>query len=115
MGFLKDSLYANYIKEREGAEIVECAEGFITYKVVDKQCLLLDLFVKKESRKSGIFKLLFSKLEALAKKSLCEEIAARVFLVDPNHKTTILAAFSVGAEITDAHSGCIYLIKKLGV
>lgn len=49
------SLYAQYIKEREGFESVEVEHGFATYIQVDPDTVYLrDIFVEEGFRKQGI-------------------------------------------------------------
>ena len=43
-----ESNYAQYIKEREGKEIVEDHKGFATFVITDKECYIVDIFVKKK-------------------------------------------------------------------
>jgi hypothetical protein len=110
---LKNSLYAKYIQEREGAEIIESEHGFISYKFLGDQCLVLDMFVEKSSRGNGHFKGLFSELEQKAKNAFCVQVCGRIFLADKNHKTTLFAVLSIGCEIARADGDCFYIIKKL--
>lgn len=49
-------LYAEYIKERENAEIVYNEKGFVTYKKDHDGILIMDAFVKKENRNNHILK-----------------------------------------------------------
>lgn len=47
------SLYAHYMKEREGAEVLEKPWGFATYKVSTDHIYLVDLYIIPSERKSG--------------------------------------------------------------
>lgn len=107
------NLYEQYLFEREGAKVIKGEHGFITYKIIKDQCLLLDMFVEKSKRRCGVFSELFSELMNISLGHKCAVMTARVFLVDPNHKTTLQVAMSVGAEIVEANNNCISLVLKL--
>lgn len=48
------SLYAEYIKEREGRECIELASGFAAYCFLpDKTCLIADMYVRPDKRRTG--------------------------------------------------------------
>ncbi len=50
-----DNLYKNYLKEREGLEVLENELGFCTYKYrEDNSCYIQDIYVVPNRRKSGI-------------------------------------------------------------
>jgi hypothetical protein len=56
-------LWAEYIKEREGASIIYDDNCFVTYKEVnDNDILVIDLYVIPELRKSGTVQNLWTRL-----------------------------------------------------
>ena len=58
------SLYADYLKEREGLETIESAagDGFLTYTVTEEYLYIVDIYTKPEARRTGAA----TKLEAMA-------------------------------------------------
>lgn len=46
-------MYAKYIKEREGKEIIEDEYGYATFAMFPDHCYVEDVFVLPEFRKSG--------------------------------------------------------------
>lgn len=53
------SLYAEYLKERLGDEIIETDQGFATYRFLDPESVyLVDLYVRPEFRKRGVARVL---------------------------------------------------------
>jgi len=63
------SMYALYFEEYENMYTVEDEKGFATYKY-DKKCngcYIVNIFVKKEYRKTGHFMILADKVVAIAK------------------------------------------------
>lgn len=49
-----DSLYAQYVKEREGLDTYETSDGFVIYKIHNNWVFIQDIFVKRESRRGRI-------------------------------------------------------------
>lgn len=63
----KNSLYADYIKERAGAGIVETKFGFATFSyMVENIVYIQDVYVKPKYRKKGIAKSFADKICNLA-------------------------------------------------
>lgn len=58
-------LYKEYIKEREGADLIQHHHGFLTYKKDYDGIFVLDVYVKNWWRKQGIAKKMLE--EALEK------------------------------------------------
>jgi GNAT superfamily N-acetyltransferase len=48
-----DSLYEQYIKERESLDVIKTERGFICYRLEQENCLINDYFVQKDFRKEG--------------------------------------------------------------
>jgi len=48
------SLYSQYIKEREGLEILEVENGFISYRIKDNWIYISDIFVNKDHRRTKL-------------------------------------------------------------
>lgn len=62
-------LYKNYLKEREGLEVVETYQGFATYKFRGADCYIQDIYVLPEYRKFGVASHLADEIAELAKKA----------------------------------------------
>ena len=48
-----DSMYENYIKERENLSVIKTDYGFITYRIEFPNCLIADCFVLPIERQNG--------------------------------------------------------------
>lgn len=74
------SLYAEYIKEREDADIIENDKAFLSYRYTRsrREIYIIDCFVKKEYRNQREAKKLFEQLEIRAKELDCLYILASV-------------------------------------
>jgi GNAT superfamily N-acetyltransferase len=108
------NLYFEYIKEREGTEGIQFNDGFITYRIVDDECYIADMFVKKESRQSGIASKMISKIEEIAKEKNCKSISANIWATDKGNRRTLSGALKLGFEVVGAKNDCLILLKTLG-
>lgn len=112
---ISDTLYAEYIEEREDAGIIENDVGFLTFKIRDRECFLIDMFVKKSARKSGRGRGLLDSLEAVGRMSGCEVITANIFLQDPNANSTLGAALASGFRLESSANNVLLIAKKIEV
>jgi hypothetical protein len=74
-------LYAAYIKEREGKEVLFDDNAFIVYKIYGKEISLIDIFISKEKRNTFALKTVFKKLLKVIKDN---DIETAYGYTDPN-------------------------------
>lgn len=112
---IKDTLYAKYIKEREGFDILENELGFLTYKIKpeDKDCFIGHMYIDESVRARGHGKSLIESLSEIALSNECEVISASVDLRDKHASRTIQAALRTGFQIYKAEYDVILIIKYL--
>lgn len=110
---IKDTLYAKYIKERDQVEILENESGFLFYKIIGKDCLIVDLFIDPELRNLGECRKLIEELVALAKSANCESLFGNIQINDHGASRTMKAALALGFEILSANIQLITIIKKI--
>lgn len=69
-------LYAEYIKEREGIDLVKKDYGFCTYSIVEEinSVYLVDAYIRKERRREGLASSFFNQIIELGKDSGCDRI-----------------------------------------
>lgn len=108
-----DSLYAQYIHEREGLSSLWKSYGFVAYKIVKAECFIADMFVTKEHRRLGQGKALLNNLIEVAQGAGCEIVTANIHLWDPNANKTLAAALSVGFVVSQAAPGTLLVSKKI--
>jgi len=77
------SLYADYIKEREGYDTIETEHGFATYLIQGISCYLRDIYVTPSQRQSRVAWELADKVTELAKAAGCRFMTGSVSLLDP--------------------------------
>lgn len=107
------TLYAKYILERENTKIIENAHGFLTYKILGTEALIVNLYVDPKSRKSGVCGDLINILETTAQKIGCEFISGSIQLFDPGRNTTMQAALKLGFSIEGANQQSIFIVRKI--
>lgn len=107
------SLYADYIKEREGREVIENSIGFVAFKIIDNECYLADMYIVPDSRRGLAVKHFIDQLAKEASGRGCEYITARLHDNDPNRNRTLRAALKLDFNIFRSETGCIVIAKKL--
>ena len=112
---IKDTLYAKYIKEREGFDILENDLGFVTYKINrdEKNCFIGHMYIEESVRERGNGKSLIEGLSEVALEKECDVISASIDLRDKNASLTLQAALRIGFEVFKAEYGVILIIKRL--
>lgn len=108
---ISNTLYAQYIDERQGLKIIEDEHGFITYKIKDEECFLAEMFVRKEYRRAGYGAKLLDRLIETAQG--CEYICANIWLWDPNANGTLAGALASGFKLARTGDGFIKIVLDL--
>lgn len=110
---IKNSLYAKYMKERQNAEILENESGFVVYKFLEKECFINEMFVDTNKRSKGVGRALIYELEAIALEKGCDCISANIHLWDKGASNTLMAALSVGFEVSRSEQNILLIAKKI--
>ena len=108
-------LYAAYLAERGGAELVADPEGrgFATFAPTSEGMRVVDIFVRPEHRKSGVAAALADRIATIAKE---RAFTALIGTVDPrtNGATTSLRAqLAYGFEVVEVRGPLIVLKKEI--
>ena len=109
-----DSLYFNYIAEREGLSVIAENDAFLTYRILGEECFIANMFIEPTKRASGLCRTLIEKLSAIAKPKGVTFISATIQLNDSHATKTLIAAFGVGFELVRANQNVLIINKKLG-
>lgn len=110
---ISNTLYAKYIKEREDADIIENDHGFLTYKILNKEMIIINLYIDQNSRKSGYCRDLVAKLEEKAIAAMCDIMTGNIHIVDPGANITMQAALMLGFKIGSANQNTILIYKNI--
>ena len=108
------SLYGDYIKEREGRDIVESEKGFATYQIFkDGQCYLQDLYVAPEHRESHVATEMANTVSQIAKEAGCTRLVGSVWMGDKNASKNMSIFLKYGMRLHSVKDQVVYLITDL--
>lgn len=110
---IQNTLFAKYLSEREGKQIIEDERGFIVYKIVGEECYLAEGFVSEEARGSSAASDLFRHLLAAAQAEGCKAITANIHLIDPGAMRTLAAALKRGFRVASANNNVLLIIREV--
>jgi hypothetical protein len=106
------SLYAQYIKQREGYETIEIPEGFVTYRIEGEIVYLRDAYMVPQSRKILVFDLA-DKVCEIGRSSGCKKMMASVSPIDPNATGNLKVLLHYGMKLHHATQELIFFEKEL--
>jgi ribosomal protein S18 acetylase RimI-like enzyme len=108
------SLYAQYLTERTNDAIIETDEGFVTYRFLnDKQCYIVDIFVKPEHRRSRVASRLADEVTQAARENGCSELVSTVVPSANGSTNSLKAVLSYGFKLDSATNNVICLTKEI--
>jgi hypothetical protein len=108
-----DSLYAQYLRERQGVESIWNQNGFIAYKCAGDECFIAELFVEPEARRSGACRELVERVMSVARASGRKVLTGNIHIKDPGHDQTLQAAYALGFKVIGAESGILFISKNV--
>lgn len=109
-----ESLYAQYIKEREDKQIIESHEGFATYKIFNNgECYLQDLYVIPEKRKSGLAKEMTDAVVKIAQEQGCHTLIGSVCSEDKFCTRNMKVFLAYGMQLHKIIGNMIFLNKDI--
>lgn len=103
------SLYAQFVREMAGGEVIETDAGFISYLIEGEVCRFQELFVKADARGTGLHKSLWNAMIATCKQ---RDVKRVVWVVDTkqlNPTPRLIMYLRWGARVKDAQNNCIVL------
>lgn len=106
---IKNTLYAKYIKEREGFEILEGDYSFCTYKIRDGELFIAHMYVEPEHRQKSLSRLMVDQLAIIAKENNCKAIVGTIDLRVGEPSNTLHAALKDGFKIYQANNDVILI------
>ena len=107
------SFYGQYIKEREGKDILESEHGFFTYKIHGEECYIEDIFIKKESRRKNIGTEMADEIAKIARDAGCKYLTGTCIPSTNGATESMKAMFSYGFRIHSCVNDKIILYKEL--
>lgn len=113
MSYIKDTLWADYIKEREGFKVLETDYSFVFYKIRNNECFISHIYTEPESRKLGLVRDLIGDLSQIAIDNGCRHLIATISLEVGEPENTLKAALKIGFKIYEAKNNVLIIGMKL--
>lgn len=107
------SLYAEYVKEREGKETLEDAHSFITYKVLGEEMYIADLYVRPGKRHAKFVGKINARLEAVAKQKGCKYLTCSIWKNAKNGVACLGPILKSGFTFVKEIGNDLYFAKEL--
>lgn len=108
-----DNLYANYIKERLGKEVLSFRNAFITYIIDGEECYMEDIYVAPQARRKGVGTAITDEVVKRAKEAGCKYVTGSVDPTTNGATESMKALLSYGFKLTGLHGNLIVLIKPI--
>jgi GNAT superfamily N-acetyltransferase len=106
-------MYADYIEEREGAQIVQTASGFATFRLEKDHSYLLDLYVAPEARGTGAAQELFEIVIAHTLEAGLTRMAGSVVPSTKGAHRMMEIMLGRGFKLYAAEKDIVYFMKEL--
>lgn len=106
-------MYTDYIKEREGLEVLETESGFIAYKIGGKECYIKDIYVLPEKRQSRVASDMADLVTSRAKEQGCEFLTGSVCPSANQAHRSLLVLLGYGMKLLKAEKDMIYFVKRI--
>lgn len=108
------SLYARYLNERAGDQIIEKEGGFVTYRYLNEsQVYIIDIFVLPDERQKGYASKLADEVAAEAKAKGCKEMLGTVVPQAKNSTVSLKVLLGYGMSLDKAANDLIILKKEI--
>lgn len=107
------SLWADYAHERLSAETIEEDYGFITYRMLDNECYIEELYIIPPFRKSHLGTDLANRVRDEAKEHGVNLLTASTLLGTNCTESSVQAILGYGFKIIGASSDRIFFAKEI--
>src|ERR1041385_5104646 len=105
------SLYAKYVREREGSSVYEEPDGFIEYRLEGQFMRIESIYVEPHLRKQGKARELCDRIADLAREWGATHLWAQVVLASKCANESLKAVLAYGFTVQIAQNGVIILTK----
>lgn len=109
------SLYAEYLKERTGDQIIEVDEGFASYRYLDngKTVYIVDIYVDPKCRKYGHAAAMANAVAEIAKKHGCTHMIGTVQVSLKGSTTSLKVLLAYGMTLHSISGDAIIMRKEI--
>ena len=106
-------LYAKYLKERSGKEIITNEHGFATYLFEQDYVYLEDVYVEPEHRRSNICFSMADEIVEIAKSKGYKKIIGSVVPGTPGATNSLKVLLEYGFKLAYSTESIIYFQKEI--
>lgn len=107
------SLYADYIFEREGKEVLETDRGFATFERHSDGIYIVDIFVAEQFRKTGEASRLADRIASIALDRGFTKLYGSVVPSTKNSTSSLKVLLAYGFKLNSCTNNFILLEKEL--
>jgi ribosomal protein S18 acetylase RimI-like enzyme len=108
------STYGNYIKEREGKEIIEDSLGFATYQFLDdNRCYIENIYVIPDHRNSNVASSYADKITEIAKERGCTKLIGSVCPTTSGATASLKVLLAYGFSLDSCLNNIIIFSKDI--
>lgn len=105
--------YKDYLKEREGIDVLEATDGFATYILRPTDCYVIDIYVVPEKRQSGLAAQMADQIANIARSKGIKFLTGSVDKRDPQALRNEKVLIAYGMHKAREHEHMIYFIKEI--
>jgi GNAT superfamily N-acetyltransferase len=107
------SLYADYVKEREGKFIIEDNLGFAVYTISGEVCYIVDIYVVPDQRKNGLASSYADLIVEAAKEAGCTKLLGSVDPTTNGATASLKVLLAYGFSLSCIDDNLIYFVKDI--
>lgn len=107
------NMWLEYEKERRGLEYIQTDQGFITYKVLDDECFIEDLFILPNCRRKGHATILANLVKEKAKLAECKYLSSNIDLKAIGAMESLALQLDYGMKPVAAHNNMLTMVKEI--
>lgn len=107
------SLYADYIKEREGIDTLEVDGGFATYNIEGDSCYIINIYTIPEMRKTGLASQMADQIAGKAKLAGCRYLLGSVDPRTNGATESMKVLLAYGFKLQGLNGPLIFFSKEL--
>ena len=107
------SHYADYLKEREGKEVLETEDGFVTFQISGAECYIQDIYVVPEKRQSRVATVLADCVKDIALAKGCTWLSGSVSPSTSNSHKSLLVLLGYGMKLVKSDKDIVYFAKRI--
>lgn len=106
---MSGSLWAAYLKEREGKDVLEDADSLISYCIDGDACLIGEIYIRPEKRHGPTGKAIFGRVCDIARAAGCTKVYGTVSPLDRNAVRNLTVLLAIGFTLKQETSALFVL------